>query len=284
LHRRNHHKTCGLQNGTGKNPVLPDFFCISCSVFPVRFCAVLSFLFCFSVLSFVFYLSRSVFLFCLTCYVFPVLPVPFCPSFSACPIMPVPFCLSRSGSPMLASFSGNPILSVLPRLILAYLILALLCWQFCAGSPLRVVLSWKSCPGVPVLEFFPCNPVLAVLSCRNCSACPVLFLLLPVRFCLSCSACPVLPVPFCPSFFCLSCSACPVLPVQLCLSCSASLVLPFLFCLSCVGFLSWLSSPCDIYIYICIYIFTFQKPRQHLSYLFLATFPLSFFYWFAHQL
>jgi hypothetical protein len=146
---------------------------------------------------------------------------------------------------------------------------AALPWQPClgssgSGSSVLKVLSWQSCPGSPLWQLFQsCSaspfpssrstclfllsssdyPVLTILFCQSCFACPVLPALLlfwlscsacrvlPVLSCLTCYACPVLLYPVCsalPVLSCLSFPACPVLLLLSCLSCPACPVLPFL--------------------------------------------------------
>jgi hypothetical protein len=82
-------------------------------------CPVLPFLFYPSVMPVLFYLSNS------AC---PLLPVLFCLSCSTCPVLPVLFLLF---------FFGCRLLSVLP----GCLIIAVMRWQGCPGSPVLEVMS-----------------------------------------------------------------------------------------------------------------------------------------------
>jgi hypothetical protein len=102
------------------------------------------------------------------------------------------------------------------------------------------ILSWLTsalslyCYGYPLLVDFSLLlvlpfrlPLLLVLFCLFCTACPVL----PVLYCLSCSVSPVLPV-ILPVLSCLSCPTWSVLPGLSYLYCPTCPVLPFLFWLS----------------------------------------------------
>ncbi len=118
---------------------------ISCATVPCSACPILPVLFNCSLL--------SVFI-CLYPSAYPLLPVLFCPSFSACPFPTCPTsclscsclscsclscsCLSRSGCP----------------------VLAVLCWLSCFGGPDLSILFWLSYSGCPAL-----SAVLSWLSC-----------------------------------------------------------------------------------------------------------------------
>ncbi len=129
-------------------------------------------------------------LFCQSRFVFPVLPVPCCLSWSAE--------LDRQNGP------AYPVLPFLTT---------------CPVLPVQLWTSYSAC--------FAC-PVLSVQFCLSCSASPMLTILflkscLPVKLWTSSSACPVMSV-----LFCVSYSACSFQPVLFFLACYACPVLAFL--------------------------------------------------------
>ncbi len=112
------------------------------------------------------------------------------------------------------------------------------------GSPVPEPRAARHRDKIRVKKHCAGSPVLTVLFCFSCFACPV-----RLPFASSVLPCPLLPVQFC-----LPGSACPVLPVLFCLSCSACFMVlvlsgcPLLSVLPCLSYprlavLSW--KPCS---------------------------------------
>ncbi len=93
----------------------------------------------------------------MSCSAFPSLSFLFCPSCYVRPLLPVPFFLSCSGTLYILSCSACPVLPVLFYLS-------------CSDHPILFISFWMSCSVLFCLSCSACSagPVLDVLFCLSC--------------------------------------------------------------------------------------------------------------------